>query len=64
MAAALKADLGAQLSQSIASDLEATRAHNERINARHDLRRSLADLGSRLRATTRRPTGHRHRATG
>ena len=50
MAGALKADLGAQLSQSIASDLEATRAHNERINARHDLRRSLADLGSRLRA--------------
>ena len=49
MAAALRADLGAQLSQSIASDLEATRAHNERINARHDLRRSLADLGSRLR---------------
>ena len=50
MAGALKADLGAQLNQSIASDLEATRAHNERINARHDLRRSLADLGSRLRA--------------
>ena len=50
MAAALKADVGAQLSQSIASDLEATRAHNDRINARHDLRRSLADLGSRLRA--------------
>ena len=49
MAGALRADLGAQLSQSIASDLEATRAHNERINARHDLRRSLADLGSRLR---------------
>ena len=49
MVAALKADLGAQLSQSIASDLEATRAHNERINARYDLRRSLADLGSRLR---------------
>ena len=49
MAGALRADLGAQLSQSIAGDLEATRAHNERINARHDLRRSLADLGSRLR---------------
>jgi patatin-related protein len=48
MAAALKADLGAQLSQSIASDLEATRTHNDRINARHDLRRTLADLGSRL----------------
>jgi patatin-related protein len=48
MVAALKADLGAQLSQSIASDLEATRAHNDRISARHDLRRTLADLGSRL----------------
>ena len=48
MVAALKADLGAQLSQSIASDLEATRAHNDRISARHGLRRTLADLGSRL----------------
>jgi patatin-related protein len=48
MVAALKADLGAQLSQSIASDLEATRAHNDRISARHDLRRTLAELGSRL----------------
>jgi patatin-related protein len=57
MAAALKADLGAQLSQSIASDLEATRAHNERISARHDLRRSLADLGSRLRDDEQVPDG-------
>jgi patatin-related protein len=57
MAAALKADLGAQLSQSIASDLEATRAHNDRINARHDLRRSLADLGSRLCADDQPPDG-------
>ena len=57
MVAALKADLGAQLSQSIASDLEATRAHNDRINARHDLRRSLADLGSRLRADDQPPDG-------
>ncbi len=57
MAAALKADLGAQLSQSIASDLEATRTHNERINARHDLRRSLADLGSRLRDDDQPPDG-------
>jgi len=55
MAGALKADLGAQLSQSIASDLEATRAHNERINARHDLRRGLADLGSRLRGDDQQP---------
>ena len=57
LAGALKADLGAQLSQSIASDLEATRAHNERITARHDLRRSLADLGSRLRDDDQQPDG-------
>ena len=57
LAAALKADLEAQLSQSIASDLEATRAHNERISARHDLRRSLADLGSRLRGDVPQPDG-------
>jgi len=57
LAAALKADLGAQLSQSIASDLEAARAHNQRINARHDLRRSLADLGSRLRGDAPQPDG-------
>jgi patatin-related protein len=49
MAGALKADLGAQQSQSIASDLQAARTHNERIEARHGVRRSLADLGSRLR---------------
>jgi patatin-related protein len=48
MAGALKADLGAQQSQSIASDLQAARLHNERIDARHGLRRSLAELGSRL----------------
>jgi hypothetical protein len=57
MAAALKEDLGAQLSQSIASDLEATRAHNDRISARHDLRRRLADLGSRLRGDDQPPDG-------
>jgi patatin-related protein len=55
MVGALKADLNAQLSQSIASDLEATRLHNERINTRHDLRRYLADLGSRLSADGQRP---------
>jgi patatin-related protein len=57
LAAALKADLDAQLSQSIASDLEATRTHNERINARHDLRLALADLGSRLRGDDQQPDG-------
>ncbi len=55
MAGALKADLGAQQSQSIASDLQAARTHNERIDARHGLRRSLADLGSRLRNEDQQP---------
>ena len=50
MADALKENLEAQLNQSIASDLEAMRVHNERINTRHDLRCYLADLGSRLPA--------------
>jgi patatin-related protein len=49
MAGALKADLNAQTSQSIASDLQAIRAHNEQITASHDLRSSLAEMGSRLR---------------
>jgi patatin-related protein len=57
MAGALKADLGAQQSQSIASDLQAARTHNERINARHGVRRSLADLGSRLRSEDQQPAG-------
>ena len=49
MAGALKADLNAQTSQSIASDLQAIRAHNEQLTASHDLRSSLAEMGSRLR---------------
>jgi patatin-related protein len=57
MAGALKADLAAQQSQSIASDLQAVRTHNERIDARHGLRRSLADLGSRLRSEDQQPAG-------
>jgi patatin-related protein len=47
---ALKQDLDAQLSQSIASDLQAIRAHNDKIRARHHLRRYLAQLGSKLPA--------------
>jgi patatin-related protein len=57
MAAALKTDLDAQLSQSIASDLAAIRTHNERISTRHNLRRNLADLGSRLPAGRQPPDG-------
>lgn len=48
MLGALKADLDAQMAQSIASDLQAIRGHNERITVRHNLRRSLAELGARL----------------
>lgn len=48
MAGALKKDLDAQLAQSIASDLQAVRIHNERITTCHNLRRHLAEMGSRL----------------
>jgi patatin-related protein len=48
LATALRNDLNAQLSQSIATDLEAIRTHNERIQAGHDLRRTLAEIGVRL----------------
>ena len=48
MAAALRDDLNAQLSQPIASDLRAIRTHNERLDADHDLRRTLAELGTML----------------
>jgi patatin-related protein len=57
MADALKEDLDAQESQSIASDLQAARTHNERIEARHGLRRRLADLGSRLAREDQQPAG-------
>jgi patatin-related protein len=48
MIGALKADMNAQLSQSIASDLEAIRKHNDQIRSDHDLRRTLAEFGVRL----------------
>ena len=48
MFGALKADLDAQMAQSIASDLQAIRTHNERVAVSHNLRRSLAEMGSRL----------------
>lgn len=48
LATALRNDLDAQLSQSIATDLQAIRTHNERIQAGHDLRRTLAEIGVRL----------------
>lgn len=48
LAGALKEDLGAQLTQSIASDLQAVRTHNERLTTAHNRRRYLAEMGSRL----------------
>ena len=48
MAGALKTDLDAQLSQSIAGELQLIRAHNDQLNSTDDLRRSLAEMGARL----------------
>ena len=45
---ALKLDLDAQLSQSIASELQLIRAHNDQLSAASDLRRALAGMGARL----------------
>lgn len=47
MARALREDLDAQLAQSIASDLQAVRMHNQRITTGHNLRRYLAEMGGR-----------------
>jgi patatin-related protein len=48
LAGALKEDLDAQLAQSIASDLQAVRLHNERLATGHNRRRYLAEMGARL----------------
>ncbi|HEY5353237.1 MAG TPA: patatin-like protein [Streptosporangiaceae bacterium] len=48
MASGLRADLDAQLSQSIAGELQLIRAHNDQLNTTNDLRRSLAEMGARL----------------
>jgi predicted acylesterase/phospholipase RssA len=45
---ALKRDLDAQLSQSVASELQLIRDHNDQLTAASDLRRALADMGARL----------------
>jgi predicted acylesterase/phospholipase RssA len=42
---ALVADLGSQISQTIATELEAIHAHNQRVDARRDLRLQLARFG-------------------
>ena len=46
---ALKRDLDAQLSQSVASELQLIRDHNDQLAAASDLRRALAGMGARLR---------------
>ena len=48
MASALKMDLDAQLSQSIAGELQTIRAHNDQLSSSNDLRQTLADMGARL----------------
>ena len=45
---ALKLDLDAQLSQSVASELQLIRDHNDPLTAASDLRRALAGMGTRL----------------
>ncbi len=46
--AALAADLGAVLEQTISSDLNAIAAHNQQVRARNDARQQLAVLGAQM----------------
>lgn len=55
MQQALVKDLGAVLSQSIASDLAAIATHNSTVDALSDTRLQLADLGARLAGSLRTP---------
>ena len=48
LAAALRADVSAMLSQSISGDLAAITAHNRQVRARNDTRQQLAVLGAPL----------------
>ena len=41
-------DLDAQLSQSVAGELQLIRDHNDQLSSTNDLRRSLAEMGARL----------------
>jgi patatin-related protein len=47
LAGALRRDVGAAFNQSIAGDLRAITAHNERVDAMRDSRLRLAELGAR-----------------
>ncbi len=53
---ALKMDLDAQLSQSVASELQLIRDHNDQLAAASDLRRALAGMGARLQDSLVTPT--------
>jgi hypothetical protein len=47
-AAALAADLGAAMAQTISTDLNAISVHNQQVRARNDTRQQLAALGNKL----------------
>jgi patatin-related protein len=46
--AALRADVGAMLSQTISGDIAAIAAHNQQVRARNDTRQQLALLGTQM----------------
>lgn len=48
LAAALGADVGAVMSQTISADLSAITAHNQQVRARNDTRQQLAVLGAQM----------------
>lgn len=48
LAAALRTDVGAMLSQTISGDLAAITAHNQQVRARNDTREQLAVLGVQM----------------
>ena len=48
LAAALAADVGAVLAQTISADLTAIAAHNQQVRARNDARQQLAVLGAQM----------------
>ncbi|MGN6791006.1 MAG: patatin-like protein [Streptosporangiaceae bacterium] len=48
LAAALRADVGAMLSQTISGDIAAISAHNQQVRARNDTRQQLAVMGEQM----------------
>lgn len=53
LAAALRADVSAMLSQTISGDLATITAHNQQVKARSDARQELARLGAKMRELAR-----------